>query len=175
MGAKVAMQMASEQEKKISALIVVDMSPKAYPVLHGTILSALNELSKHTPFARIKAEQLMFRRIDDPPMVRFLLKNLFWKTNDNGGIALAFRFNLKVITGKISNMGIEILFRAPVKIPALFVRGAKSDYMSDDDFLSIRKRFPKAKFETIKNAGHWVHADQPDEFFLVVQKFLMSF
>src|SRR5258705_23278 len=56
MGGKVAMQMVSEQPEKFAGVVVVDIGPKAFPVMHGEILSALNVLSKQIPFARVKAE-----------------------------------------------------------------------------------------------------------------------
>ncbi|HLG34633.1 MAG TPA: alpha/beta fold hydrolase [Bacteroidia bacterium] len=172
MGAKVAMQMAAQHPKKISALIIVDMAPKAYPVLHASILSVLNELNRSTPFTRNKAEQLLFRRIHDAATVKFLLKNLYWKTDTKGGIALAFRFNLKVITAKIKNMGNEISFPHTIKIPSLFVRGEKSDYLSEGDLAAIKKKFPKAKLVTVDNAGHWVHAENPDGFLSEILRLL---
>jgi pimeloyl-ACP methyl ester carboxylesterase len=174
MGGKVAMQMATESAEKISALIVVDMAPKAYPVIHGNILATLKELTKNSPFTRNKAEQLLFRRIHDAATVKFLLKNLYWKTDDKGGIGLAFRFNLKVISAQIKNMGVEILFPKQIKIPALFMSGANSEYITKADMVSILKPFPKAKFTVIKDAGHWVHAEQPEGFFAEMQKYLLS-
>jgi len=174
MGGKVAMQMAAKHPKKISALVVVDMAPKAYPVLHASILSVLNDLNKSTPFTRNKAEQLMFRRIHDASTVKFLLKNLYWKTDSKGGIALAFRFNLKVITAKIKNMGDAISFPHTVKIPVLFVRGEKSDYLTQADLPGVKKCFSKAKFVTIDNAGHWVHSENPDGFLSEILKFLKA-
>jgi pimeloyl-ACP methyl ester carboxylesterase len=174
MGGKVAMQMAAHHQKKISALVIVDMAPKAYPVLHTSILSVLNELNKSAPFTRNKAEQLLFRRIHDAATVKFLLKNLYWKTDDKGGIALAFRFNLKVITSKIKNMAAAITFPHNIKTPVLFVRGEKSDYLAEKDFIIIKKHFSKAKLVTVKHAGHWVHAENPEGFLREVLEFLDS-
>jgi esterase len=172
MGGKVAMQMAALHPKKISALVVVDMAPKTYPVLHASILSVLNELNKSAPFTRNKAEQLLFRRIHDAATVKFLLKNLYWKTDEKGGIALAFRFNLKAITAKIKNMGIEIVFPHKVTIPTLFMRGEKSDYLADKDFPAIKKHFSKAELVTVKGAGHWVHAENPEGFLTEILHFI---
>ena len=166
------MQMAARQPKKISALVVVDMAPKAYPILHASILSVLNELNKSTPFTRNKAEQLLFRRIHDAATVKFLLKNLYWKTDLKGGIALAFRFNLKAITANIKNMGVAISFPHQLKIPSLFVRGEKSDYLTNSDFSSLKKHFTKAKLVTIENAGHWVHAENPDSLLTEMLSFI---
>jgi pimeloyl-ACP methyl ester carboxylesterase len=36
----------------------------------------------------------------------------------------------------------------------------------------IKKHFPKAKIETISNAGHWLHAENPTDFYNKVILFL---
>jgi pimeloyl-ACP methyl ester carboxylesterase len=46
--------------------------------------------------------------------------------------------------------------------PALFVRGALSDYIPEEDLGMIRRLFPRSELVTIPGAGHWLHADQPD-------------
>ena len=56
--------------------------------------------------------------------------------------------------------------------PALFVRGGKSDYILEEDFQAINNNFPQAKIVTIANGTHWVHADEPDEFYQLVSEFL---
>ena len=172
MGAKVAMQMAAMHQEKISALVLVDMAPKAYPIQHAKILAVLNELVKQGPFTRNKAEQLLFRRIHDAATVKFLLKNLYWKSDDKGGIGLSFRFNLKVITQRIKSMGVEITFQAPVKLPALIIRASNSEYVTNEDITTFKKSFLKAKAVTIKDSGHWVHADKPEEFIEVILAFI---
>ncbi|MGO4918337.1 alpha/beta fold hydrolase [Maribacter spongiicola] len=49
--------------------------------------------------------------------------------------------------------------------PTLFLRGDKSEYVTKNDTEIIRRHFPKATVETIDNAGHWLHAENPDQFF----------
>jgi len=56
--------------------------------------------------------------------------------------------------------------------PALFIRGGKSDYITDADEGEIRRRFPAVKIETIATANHWVHAEAPEEFVRLVLDFL---
>jgi pimeloyl-ACP methyl ester carboxylesterase len=46
--------------------------------------------------------------------------------------------------------------------PVLFLKGEKSDYINDDDRINIIKLFPSAEIKTVKNAGHWIHTDNPD-------------
>ena len=54
----------------------------------------------------------------------------------------------------------------------LFLRGDKSDYILDSDFETILHHFPKGEIETISNAGHWLHAENPLEFFEKTVQFL---
>jgi len=62
----------------------------------------------------------------------------------------------------------------PFLNPALFIRGGKSPYVSESDFALIRRLFPRAEMRTIPGAGHWVHADAPEEFARIVLEFLTS-
>jgi esterase len=54
----------------------------------------------------------------------------------------------------------------------LFIRGARSNYVKDEAIPVISTLFPAARIETIAEAGHWLHADQPEAFGAAVQDFL---
>ncbi|WP_369407467.1 alpha/beta fold hydrolase [Rhodothermus marinus] len=56
--------------------------------------------------------------------------------------------------------------------PVLFVKGERSDYITDADLSAIRRLFPAARLVTIPGAGHWVHADAPEAFAREVLAFL---
>ena len=60
------------------------------------------------------------------------------------------------------------------KGPSLFVDGASSTYIVDEDEDLILEHFPEAEIVTIKDAGHWVHAEQPKRFFDEVLRFCIS-
>jgi pimeloyl-ACP methyl ester carboxylesterase len=47
---------------------------------------------------------------------------------------------------------------------ALFIRGANSHYIMPNDIPSIATLFPHYQLQTIKNAGHLPHNEQPNEF-----------
>ena len=53
-----------------------------------------------------------------------------------------------------------------------FLGGEKSGYIEPMDDLLIKKHFPNAKIGTISKAGHWLHAENPDEFYDNVMNFL---
>jgi len=171
LGGKVVMQMATMQPQKLSALVVADMAPKKYPVVHGSIITALNEIKIETLSSRKEAEEALSKRINDTATLQFLLKNIYRKETATGKV-LSWRFNLAVISKKIENGSEEIQFPSTVNIPALLLRGEHSDYVTDKDISEFKKIFPLAEAVTVKNSGHWIHADQPEEFFTVANNFL---
>jgi esterase len=54
----------------------------------------------------------------------------------------------------------------------LFIRGGNSDYIKSQDESLIKEHFPNVTIKTVSVAGHWVHADNPDELVRVVNQFL---
>ena len=52
--------------------------------------------------------------------------------------------------------------------------GGRSDYVTDDDVARARaSNFPDAQLVTIGGAGHWLHAEKPDEVFTAVRDFVL--
>jgi esterase len=51
-----------------------------------------------------------------------------------------------------------------VLIDTLFMRGGQSNYIREEDYDQIHSYFPLAEIHTIEKAGHWIHAEAPEEF-----------
>lgn len=168
MGGKIAMLFAAKYPNFIKKLIVADIGPKYYAPHHQTILAALNAVDFSVKPARNEVEELLSGFIQDFGTRQFLLKNLYWKEPSQ----LAFRFNLKVFNEKINEIGAALPFDKTYNGKVLFLRGDKSDYILDSDFETIYYHFPEAKILTISNAGHWLHAENPKDFFYEVKNFL---
>ena len=171
MGGKVAMEMAAADAEKFSGIVVSDIAPRKYPVVHGSIVSALNSLKIETLSSRKEVEEILSKKINDAATLQFLLKSVYWKETPAGKV-LSWRFNLEVISKKIEASGEKIDFSKTINMPALMVRGEFSDYVSDEDIAAFKKVFSLAQAVTIKNSGHWIHADRPEEFFETVIAFL---
>lgn len=56
--------------------------------------------------------------------------------------------------------------------PALFLRGGASDYVTPEHYPAIQHYFPRAEIETLPEAGHWLHVEQPEAFLKTVSHFL---
>ncbi len=166
MGGKVAMNYAQKHPDHLNKLIVVDIAPRYYPVHHQKIIDALKSVNLSTIKTRSDAEDQLEKYIDEWGVRQFLLKNL--GRNSDG---YYWKFNLDVISDKIENVG-EALSEKKVSIPALFVGGSKSDYIGDSDKEEIKKIFADPVIVHIKDAGHWVHADKPDELMDTITQFL---
>lgn len=159
MGGKVAMYFAQEHENILDKLIVVDIGIKSYPMHHEHILAGIHAVDLPNITARSQAEQQMSPHIDSEGVKQFLLKNLYWKEKGK----LAWRMNVEVLEREMP----KILAGVPekeVSVPTLFIRGELSNYILDDDIAEIENVFIDAEVVTIKNAGHWVHAEAPTEF-----------
>ncbi len=51
-------------------------------------------------------------------------------------------------------------------------RKFRSDYVRESHHARIRELFPKAELDSIPEAGHWVHAEQPAAFLERVRSIL---
>lgn len=161
MGGKVAMLLATTYPHLVNKLIVADIGPKFYPLHHQTILQALNAVNFSVKPSRAEVESTVAEYIFDFGTRQFLLKNLYWVEPGQ----LAFRFNLPVFNARIDEIGKALPFENHFDAATLFLRGDKSDYILDADFETIAHHFSQANIETVANAGHWLHAENPKEFF----------
>lgn len=161
MGGKVAMFLAVAFPDLIEKLVVADIGPKYYPPHHQKIMQALNAVDFSVKPSRAEVEEILAQYIHDFGTRQFLLKNLYWVEPGQ----LGFRFNLKVFNQEIAIIGEALPITAHFDKPVLFLRGDKSDYILDSDFETIYYHFPDCKIETVSNAGHWLHAENPSEFF----------
>lgn len=170
MGGKVAMQFAIDHPEKILKLIVVDIAPRSYERGHELIFEALFAIDLSTITKREEADQLLTQKISDFSVRQFLLKNL--DRNSDG--SFSWKMNLQGLLKNYHNIKTPIQSASPIDVPTVVIRGGKSAYVKDKDLDSFKEIFPKTNLITIANAGHWVHAEAPDEFYLLVKKELQA-
>ncbi|MGB3848936.1 MAG: alpha/beta fold hydrolase [Tunicatimonas sp.] len=167
MGGKTAMFFAVQHPALLSKLIVVDIAPRAYSPHHQAVLDAFAAVDIDHIQSRTEAEDQMKSLVAERGVRQFLLKNL--QRTDDG---FAWKLNLPVIRDNIEAVGAAVPNDEAVEIPALFVRGAKSDYIQEEDQELIKRIFPQARTINIEEAGHWVHAEQPNALLEAVNSFL---
>jgi esterase len=173
MGGKVAMQVALNDPDRIQKLAIIDIAPRAYRGGHENIFQALNALDLNALKNRPQAETFLMQQLEnDVPTVQFLLKNLSRRPSSEGG-GFEWKMNLSVLERDYDNILKPIEATEPFENPTLFVRGGLSRYIKDEDTVEMLKLFPKMRLETIPNAGHWVHANQPELLIKSLFTFLM--
>ena len=59
-----------------------------------------------------------------------------------------------------------------IKNEVLFIKGEKSKYIDAEKLKLSEMFFPNYKLQKIRNAGHWVHYENPNDFFLVCSDYL---
>lgn len=168
MGGKTAMLFATTYSKKIDKLIVADISPRYYSPHHQFILEALNAVNFDKITKRREVETVLANYIDEAGIRQFLLKNVYWKSKTE----LAYRFHLESLTDNVEEVGVALPSFTIFEGETLFLKGVNSGYISNDDEALIEAHFPKVQIRTVKNAGHWLHAENPIDFYDYVVEFI---
>ena len=169
LGGKTAMQFAVSYPEFLSKLIIVDISPRFYPIHHDKIIEGLKMLDFSILKSRSQADAVLSEYIEEGDVRQFLLKSMYWKEKGQ----LDFRFNLNSISQNIANVGEALDNEANCSIPTLFIKGGNSNYINDDDEDLIFKHFKDAEIQTLDEVGHWLHAEKPQEFFEMTFRFCL--
>ena len=168
MGGKVAMNLASRFPERVTKLIVVDIAPKYYPPHHSQIFQGFRSVDLSALKSRRDADEQMAKVIQNIGVRQFILKNLDRDEHGN----FIWKLNLDVIEKKANEIGAGMQDEASFDGVTLFISGGKSDYILPEDHENIKSRFPEASIKTIEGAGHWVHAERPNELKEMVLNFL---
>ncbi len=169
MGGKVAMWLALTQPQRVQKMVIVDIAPVNYQHDFSSVLNAFAAVPLERISSRREVDQYLSEYLSEPDLRQFLLQNLQLK---NG--RYQWRLNLEVIKTAIKEItGFPDTGNiTPFEKRVLFVGGGQSDYLSRDYHAQTWKLFPLASFSTIKQAGHWLHAEQPEQFMALIKPYL---
>lgn len=181
MGGKVVMNFALKYPERVSRLIVADIAPRAYATLtkeapqaklHLNIINTMLSIDFSAVEKRQDVAEQMLQNLPDKRIVQFLLKNL--KKNEDGKFYWAL--NVEALRDNLPNVlkGVENMGTMAATYPALFLKGENSNYILDEDMENIRQFFPYAEIVTIFDAGHWLHAEQPEAFINAIKTFIFD-
>jgi len=179
MGGKTAMWFAADFPEKVEKLVIADIAPKDYLqlkeesqfYLHQNILLAMQEIDFSTIKSRNEVDEYMSEKLDDERIRKFLLKNI---AKDKEKKQYKWRVNAEVLYDHLEEIvsGVNPSWlddRTPITAyPVVFIRGLLSKYIQDEDKKLITEIYPDARIIDIPNAGHWLHAEQPEEFMKAV-------
>ncbi len=152
----------------VEKLIVVDMAPRAYAPRTARFSTRHALLNLNSFRERSEIAAALTPAIPDLATRQFLLKNI---ARDESG-AFRWKLNLPVLQKNYDLLNEAIAPGPTFPGPVLFIKGERSDYLNETDVPLIHRLFPCSTMKTVPAAGHWVHADAPDQLINFVLKFL---
>ncbi|TFV67892.1 UNVERIFIED_ORG: alpha/beta fold hydrolase [Bacillus sp. AZ43] len=186
MGGKVAMQLALRRPELLRALVVVDIAPVEYPLQGGrtddpdeeaspfaAFIAAMRAMDLDTLTSRQDADAALAEAVPSRMVRSFLLQSLVREgLGDDGG--WRWRLNLELLERDLGELrGFpDPPPGATFDGPVLWIAGANSTYVLDEDRPHMDALFPATRLVRIKNAGHWVHSEQPEVFLETLRRFL---
>jgi pimeloyl-ACP methyl ester carboxylesterase len=168
MGGKVAMMLALTRPDLVTRLAVLDIAPVPYHHGYDGYVAGMRAITPTPALTRHEADEKLAAYVPEPPFRSFLLNNLIL------GAAPRWRLGLEEIAGAMPNLlgWAPPAAARPFAGPTTFIRGANSTYVREDGVAALKTWFPHAALETIENAGHWLHAEQPEQVIAALEGFL---
>jgi esterase len=173
MGGKVAMTLALRHPELVERLAVVDVSPVPTSEISGfaRYVEGMRSIDLSTLTDRSQAEAELAPYVPDPGIRSFLLQNL--RRGSRPGEGWRWQMNLDLLADHLEEMGgWPEVAEASYAGPVLWVAGANSSYIRPTYAPVMRSLFPRVQLVTIKDAGHWLHTEQPAVFLSVLRRFL---
>ncbi|MCL4124134.1 UNVERIFIED_CONTAM: hypothetical protein GTU68_003938 [Idotea baltica] len=179
MGGRAVMTLALTNPSVVEKLFVLDISPIGTSESISTLPRFVEmmrrveippDLQLHE--ARNYVDEILLPIVPEKGIRLFLLSNLM---KGDGGFS--WKVNLESIS---KNFNPHISTFPPAKDGAsfqgqtFFVGGALSNYIPPKDHDEIRSIFPMAKFSYVQAAGHWLHADKPQDFLEMISPLIKA-
>jgi pimeloyl-ACP methyl ester carboxylesterase len=173
LGGKVAMVLALRHPQLVERLCVVDVSPVGYGSgsEFAGYISAMQQLDLGALRQRSDAEEALAAAVPNTTVRSFLLQNLRRDAD-----AWRWQVNLDVLGAELAEVtgwpDDQLSGMAAYEGPVLWIGGARSAYVRDEYAEAMDRWFPNNRRVTVKNAGHWVHSEQPEVFVEVLRSFV---
>ncbi|MEO9221448.1 MAG: alpha/beta fold hydrolase [Mycobacteriaceae bacterium] len=173
MGGKVAMTVALRRPELLIALVVVDIAPVDYGGASSEFeefIAGMQALDLSALGSRTEADEALAEAVPNRTIRGFLLQSLV-RDAEQGW---RWRLNLDVLQRELDRLGgfprfdDGVVFEGPV----LWIAGADSPYVAAKHRAQMTALFPRARLVRIKDAGHWVHSEQPAVFLSALEQFL---
>jgi esterase len=169
MGGKAAMWLALTEGALVRRLVVADIAPVAYRHDNSRHIAAMRGLDLTPPLSRTEADRRLQATVPEAAIRAFLLQSL-----DLRAIPPRWRLNLDALERALPLIVGWPEIHGRFTGLTLFLSGALSHYVLPEYRAEILSLFPKARFAKLPDAGHWLHADQPQAFAAAVEVFLTS-
>lgn len=164
MGGKIAMQLMAYENEQVEKIAILDIAPVAYTENHhDQIFKALFAVSNAKIETRSEATEIMREYLKEEMVIQFLMKSFHQGQ---------WLFNVDALFNHYSDI-LEWHNIQACNKDILFIRGGLSNYIHQDQhFEAIAQQFPHAQIKMIENAGHWLHAEKPQQVINAINEYL---
>lgn len=170
MGGKLAMTLALEYGDRVNRLVVADAAPVSYAHRFDAIFNGLQAIDLNRLSSRQEADQLLSETVESDATRQYLLQNLVKQS-----AGWSWRFNLVELAREIESIaGFPELGGQSFPGDVLLIYGGQSPYVKTEYLPVIHTFFPFARTRMLAGAGHWIYAEQPEQFTQIVKSFLCS-
>ncbi|PCJ80330.1 MAG: alpha/beta hydrolase [Bacteroidetes bacterium] len=168
MGGKTVMTFTELHPDRVTKLIIADIAARAYESHHGPIFEALKSTKPELAQSREEVSQILESYLGkDPVLIPFLMKSL--RREKSGGYS--WRFNVDALYSNLSNVTEKIELSLNT-LPTLLIYGGASTYVNRSDIDAFEKLYLRLEIACLEESGHWLHAQEPNEFYEITDEFL---
>ena len=157
MGGKAAMVLALKNPDLVERLLIADIAPVTYKHDQSKFIEAMQKIDLSKVERRSDAIMALSNYVEDKSLQNFFTQSLDLKTK-------SWKLNLDILSSEMHTILGFPKIDGQFSGHTLFFRGEKSDYIRAEHREIINSLFLKARFATLKDAGHWLHAEKPREF-----------
>ena len=173
LGGWVCLYLAYKEPDLVKKLIVVDSSPWPKESAGDEIKRILSYLPDSFS-SREKAREFFNQSVKEAVFSQNLSHFLMGSLEKKSEGAVRFLFDKKglfQLLSAVRRLDYPSMIHQ-LKIPILFLRGEQSSHFSKTDLAQTLKLNSLIQGVEIKDSGHWLHAEQPQEFVQAVKNFL---
>jgi len=176
MGGKVAQAAALLEPNRVDGLVVLDIAPVRYEE-HEPHWKAVKDIVKaleavpvdgETKLTKQELDMMLGSFVPDPAVRAFCLTNWDAKLG-------RWKINLSAIVSQLETLAGFDVRRDGIQQyhgDAFFIHGGQSRFVRHSYLSTISEYFPNHLLTTIKGAGHWIHAEAPDDTTALLKKYL---
>ena len=164
MGGKAAMVLALKNPNFVNRLLIADIAPVKYEHDQSKFIEAMQKVDLSKVEKRSEAIAALSNFVEDKSLQSFFTQSLDLKTK-------SWKLNLDILSSEMHEILSFPKIDEKFSGQTLFFKGEKSEYIHAEHREIINSLFTKARFATLKDAGHWLHAEKPREFENVARLF----
>ena len=157
MGGKAAMVLALKNPDLVERLLIADIAPVTYKHDQSKFIEAMQKIDLSKVERRSDAIMALSNYVEDKSLQNFFTQSLDLKTK-------TWKLNLDILSSEMHEILGFPKIDGKFSGHTLFFRGENSEYIRAEHREIINSLFIKARFATLKDAGHWLHAEKPREF-----------